>query len=110
MSVLLSACKREPVKEDVKDVARSTEKAAKDLGHAAAESGQDAWITTKVKSELSAKGIDPLHVHVDTSRNVVTLSGTVESAADREKAVGIARGVKDVASVTDHLFVEPAKK
>src|SRR4051812_31825581 len=134
----LPACKRAPeesarssdnaVREDLKDVARTTEKAAKDLGHAAAgaadRAGQgvseatnkvgagseDAWITTKVKSELASKGLDPLRVHVDTDSKVVTLSGTVESTAERKKAVALARAVKDVASVTDHLFVEPAQK
>jgi hyperosmotically inducible periplasmic protein len=116
------------VREDVKEVARATAKTAKDIGHAAAgaadragqeisEAGnrvgagsQDAWITTKVKSELASKGFDPLRVYVDTDGKVVTLSGTVESAADRAKAVALARAVKDVASVTDHLFVGPARK
>jgi hyperosmotically inducible periplasmic protein len=134
----LPTCKREPgekvnstdnaVREDVKDVARATGKVAKDIGHATAgaadragqgisEAGnrvaagsQDAWITTKVKSELSSKGFDPLRVYVDTDAKVVTLSGTVESAADRQKAVALARAVKDVASVTDHLFVGHARK
>jgi len=134
----LPACQRAPddrarssdkaVRDDVKEVARTTEKAAKDIGHAAAgavekagqgvsEAGdkvgagsQDAWITTKVKSELASKGFDPLRVHVDTDGKVVTLSGTVDSVAEREKAVALARGVKDVASVTDHLFVGPARK
>jgi osmotically-inducible protein OsmY len=134
----LPACKRAPeerphasgqaVRDDVKDVARTTEKAAKDIGHAAvgavekagqAVSGagdkvgagsQDAWITTKVKSELASKGLDPLRVHVDTDGKVVTLSGTVDSTAERDKAVALARAVKDVASVTDHLFVGPARK
>ena len=134
----LPACKRaseeragpsdNAVREDMKDVARTTEKAAKDIGHAAvgaadragqgiSEAGdrvgadsQDAWITTKVKSELASKGFDPLRVHVDTDGKVVTLSGTVESAAEREKAVTLARAVKDVASVTDHLFVGPARR
>jgi osmotically-inducible protein OsmY len=136
--VTLPACKRAPeesnrssdnaVRKDVKDVARTTEKTAKDLGHAAVgaadKAGQglseatnrvgtgseDAWITTKVKSELTSNGLDPLRVHVDTDNKVVTLSGTVESAADGEKAVAVARAVKDVASVTDHLFVGPAKR
>lgn len=134
----LPACKRAPeerarssdnaVREDMKDVARTTEKAAKDIGHAAvgaadkagqkvsqagdrvAAGGQDGWITTKVKSELASKGFDPLRVHVDTDGKVVTLTGTVESATDREKAVALARAVKDVASVTDHLFVGPARR
>jgi osmotically-inducible protein OsmY len=122
----LPACQRAPeekarssentVREDMKDVARTTEKAAKDLGHATVEAtnragagSQDAWITTKVKSELASKGFDPLRVHVDTDGKVVTLSGTVESAAQREKAVALARAVKDVASVTDHLFVGPSR-
>jgi hyperosmotically inducible protein len=132
------ACKREPepsarpadntVREDVKDLGKSTAKAAKDIGHAAVETAdkagqglaeaanevgadsRDAWITTKVKSELASHGFDPLGVHVDTEAKVVTLSGTVDSAAAREQAVALARAVKDVAGVTDHLFVEPAKK
>jgi len=134
----LSACKRAPeesarsadkaVRDDVKDVARTAEKAAKDIGHAAAgavnragqgvaEAGdkvgagsQDAWITTKVKSELASNGFDPLRVHVDTDGKVVTLSGTVETKTEHDKAVALARAVKDVASVTDHLFVGPARK
>lgn len=103
-----------------------TEKAAKDVGHAAGElvdkagqriedatkqagvQGDDAWITTKVKSELTAQGLDPLHVHVDTDGKVVTLSGTVEKADDARKAVNLAKGVKGVAGVQDHLFVKPA--
>ena len=135
---MLPACKPAPeekarssdkaVSEDMKDVARSTERAAKDIGHAAvgaadragekvseagdrvAAGSQDSWITTKVKSELVSKGFDPLRVHVDTDGKVVTLSGTVESATERAKAVALARAVKDVAGVTDHLFVGPAQR
>jgi osmotically-inducible protein OsmY len=135
---MFPACKRAPgdgvnssdnaVREDMKEVGKTTEKAAKDIGHAAvgaadragegvseagdrvAAGSQDGWITTKVKSELASKGFDPLRVHVDTDRKVVTLSGTVESAAEREKAVALARAVKDVAKVTDHLFVGPARR
>jgi osmotically-inducible protein OsmY len=116
----LPACQRGPgekarssdnaVREDVKEVARTTEKAAKDVGHAVGAGSQDTWITTKVKSELGSKGFDPLRVHVDTDEKVVTLSGTVETAAERDKAVALARAVKDVARVTDHLFVGPVRK
>src|SRR5882757_8418205 len=62
------------VGDDVKGVGKATEKAAKDLGHAtvdladkagqglqevtnnAGADSQDAWITTKVKSELTSEG------------------------------------------------------
>lgn len=105
------------VGQDVKGVAKEAEKTAKDLGRATAdlankagEHGDDAWITTKVKSELTAQGFDPLHVHVDTAGGVVTLSGSVDTAADARKAVTLAKAVKDVARVEDHLFVKPDRR
>jgi len=116
------------VGEDVNSVAKATEKAAKDIGHAtvdlgdkarkgledvtnnASGGGEDAWITTKVKGELTRVGLDPLHVHVDTVGKVVTLSGTVESAAEARKAVSAAKAVKGVLGVQDHLFVKPAQR
>jgi hyperosmotically inducible protein len=116
------------VGEDVKGVAKATEKAAKDIGHATTDlgdkarkgledvtnqaggGGEDAWITTKVKSELTRAGLDPLHVHVDTGGKIVTLSGTVESAAEARKAVSAAKAVSGVLGVQDHLFVKPARR
>lgn len=114
--------------EDVKGVAKAGEKTAKDIGQAtidlgdkarksledvtnkAGGGGQDAWITTKVKSELTRVGLDPVHVHVDTDSEVVTLSGTVESAADVRKAVSAAKAVKGVLGVQNHLFVRRAQR
>jgi len=103
-----------PVEQDVKDVAKATKKAAKDIGHTtvdlankAGEGGKDAWLTTKVKTALTSDGFDPVHVHVDTDDHVVTLSGTVDSAKDGARAVAAARAVEGVADVKDHLFVKP---
>jgi hyperosmotically inducible protein len=105
------------VGQDVKDVARATEQTAKDIGRATVDATKnasagtgDAWITTKVKGELTREGFDPLHVHVDTADKVVTLSGSVESVAKKEQAVSLARAVTGVASVNDHLFVKPAER
>jgi len=116
------------VGQDVKGVAKATEKAAKDIGHATVDladkagkdledvtnkagvGGEDAWITTKVKSALTSEGFDPLHVHVDTAGKVVTLSGTVESATKAHKAVAAAKEVKGVVAVKDQLFVKPAQR
>lgn len=115
------------VRDDLKNVGKATQKAAKDIGQAtveladkagdrlehatnkAAEGGQDAWITTKVKSALTSEGLDALHLHVDTEAKVVTLSGSVESTAQKAKAVSLARGVTGVVEVRDHLFVKPAE-
>jgi len=98
-------------------VARATEKTAQDIGHATADATknagagtEDAWITTKVKSELTREGFDPLHVHVDTAGKVVTLSGPVESRTAEARAVSLARAVTGVANVQNHLFVGPAAR
>ena len=129
-SASIVSCKRSaepasPVGDDMKGVAKDTEKTAKDIGRATVDlaakagqriqegtnqagvSGDDAWITTKVKSELTAQGLDPLHVHVDTTAKVVTLSGTVGTAEEERKAVSLAKAVTGVAGVEDHLFVKP---
>ena len=60
----------------------------------------DAWITTKVKSELAtAKGIKSIDISVSTMDGVVALTGTASSAAEKTKAEQIAKKVKGVKSV-----------
>jgi len=66
----------------------------------------DAAITAKVKSKfLADTSVAGLKIDVDTKNGVVTLSGTVKSAAERDLAVGIARGTDGVKSVVDKLTV-----
>jgi osmotically-inducible protein OsmY len=64
----------------------------------------DTMITTKVKAEMAA---DPLvkamDVHVETQNGVVMLSGFVPSKAEADKAIQIARGVKDVKDVKSSI-------
>lgn len=116
------------VNDGVNGMAKASEKAAKDIGQAtvdlgdkarqgledvtnkAGEGSQEAWLTTKVKSELTRVGLDPLHLHVDTDGKIVTLSGTVESAADVSKAVSAAKAVTGVLGVKNHLFVKAAQR
>ena len=60
----------------------------------------DAWITTKVKSQLLADpGTKGLAITVDTHANVVRLSGVAATAAERELAIRIARNTKGVRGV-----------
>ena len=69
----------------------------------------DASITAKVKAALVAEpGIEGFGVDVDTSANVVTLSGTVASSELREEAQRIARKVDGVKEVKNNLTVKPA--
>jgi hypothetical protein len=66
----------------------------------------DAGITTAVKSKLAADDmVKAYQVDVDTSNKVVTLSGDVETAAQKEHAVLIARNTDGVTDVIDQLRV-----
>ena len=77
-------------------VAEKTEKAGEYLG--------DAAITAKIKAEILA---DPLlkvsQIEVTTTNGVVKLSGTVDSQESIDRAMEIARSLKDVKSVDNAL-------
>jgi hyperosmotically inducible protein len=71
----------------------------------------DAWITTKVKSEFATtKHVHATDISVDTTDGVVRLTGTVGSSKEKSRAVHVARKVKGVKSVdATGLTVEPTK-
>src|SRR5687768_4434469 len=78
------------------------------LAFTVACSQSDAGITTAVKSKLAADDmVKAYQVDVDTNNKVVTLSGDVETAAQRAHAVMIARQTKGVTDVIDQLRVNP---
>jgi osmotically-inducible protein OsmY len=64
----------------------------------------DSWITTKVKAEIfNEPTLKVTQINVETYKNVVQLSGFVDSAANMNKAVEIARSVKGVSSVKNDM-------
>ncbi|MFX1675514.1 BON domain-containing protein [Paraburkholderia sp. A2WS-5] len=66
----------------------------------------DSTITTKVKAELlAAKNVKSEHIHVKTRKGVVSLTGTVPSAADRDNAKQVVESVAGVSEVKNHLKV-----
>jgi len=78
------------------------------LAFTVACSQSDAGITTAVKSKLAADDqVKAYLVDVDTKDKVVTLSGEVDTPAQRDHAMLIARNTKGVASVIDQLRVNP---
>lgn len=70
----------------------------------------DGWITTKVKSEFAAsKHVKATDISVSTTDGVVTLTGTVATAAEKKHAEAIAKKIKGVKSVNaDGLTVSAA--
>ena len=73
----------------------------------AKEATSDTWITTKVKwffmGEDALKGSD---INVDTKDNVVTLKGTVKSAAGKARAMELANRTDGVKKVVDQLTIK----
>jgi hyperosmotically inducible protein len=71
-------------------------------------SKSDPGITTAVKSKLVADDmVKAYKIDVDTKDAVVTLTGTVESADVKTRAVEIARATQGVNSVVDQISVSP---
>lgn len=66
----------------------------------AKEAVSDSWITTKVKSTFSySTNVDGSDISVMTKDGVVTLSGKVDSGAERDLAIELAKSVRGVKAV-----------
>jgi hyperosmotically inducible protein len=66
----------------------------------------DASLTTKIKAKMALDDtIEALDIDVDSDGSTVTLSGTVDSEAQRKRALQLARETEGVTSVVDHLRV-----
>lgn len=78
-----------------------------DTKSAAANTGasiSDSWITLKVHSQFVPEdALKDSDIDVDTNNGVVTLNGTVVSAAGKARAVAIAKATDGVKNVTDNL-------
>jgi osmotically-inducible protein OsmY len=67
----------------------------------------DTAITTKVKAGLVKEpNLESLGIHVETEKGVVMLSGFVNSKAEADKAVKVAKGVDGVTSVKSAIKVK----
>jgi osmotically-inducible protein OsmY len=67
----------------------------------------DAAITTAVKTKLAAEQAQSVaSIDVDTDQGIVSLSGTVESEALKQRAAEVARQVEGVREVVNNLQVQ----
>jgi hyperosmotically inducible protein len=78
-------------------------------GKAAQEVGDfmsDAGLTAKIKAKMALDdSVRARTIDVSTTDGVVTLAGTVGSAAEHDRAVQLARDTKGIKRVVDHLNV-----
>ena len=72
----------------------------KSTAHEAGHEVSDTWITAKVKSTFAySSNVDGSDISVTTRNGVVTLSGKVDSGAERALAIELAKNIRGVASV-----------
>jgi osmotically-inducible protein OsmY len=81
--------------------------ATADAATATSEVVTDGWITTKVKAKFADETLlEHSDINVDTNDRVITLKGTVTSAAAKARAAAVARGTKGVTRVVNQLVVK----
>ena len=118
----LAACDKPGPAETVgKNIDQAADKVGEKMGEAAdkvgdklgaqsAKSGvaiDDTAITTKVKAAIFAEpGLKTLQISVDTVKGVVTISGSVDSLSNSNRAKSLAGAVVGVKEVENRLVVK----
>jgi hyperosmotically inducible protein len=77
---------------------------AGNAGTTAGDFLSDAELTTKIRSKMALDDtVRARTIDVSTTGGVVTLTGTVRSAAEHAQAIRLARDTKGITRVVDHL-------
>lgn len=94
----------EKTKDVAQDAASKTKSAAAKTKDVTADASITAAVKTKLLGDTAVRG---LKIDVDTKDNVVTLTGTVRTAAEKAEAIRLARTTTGVKSVVDKLVIQP---
>lgn len=79
---------------------------AKDLGRKVGSGANDLWIWTKTRTALAAaEDLRDTTISVDVDNDVVTLTGTVPTDAQKAKAEQVARSIEGTKGVKNDLRV-----
>jgi osmotically-inducible protein OsmY len=102
------AQKTENAADNVGDKTRQAASNAKeDTRDATAGAASDTAITTRVKANIFKEPeLKSMAINVETEKGVVMLSGFVESKAEADKAIKVAREVDGVTSVKSAIKVK----
>jgi osmotically-inducible protein OsmY len=66
----------------------------------------DAWISTQVKTKLfTDKNVRGIDIHVETTKGIVYLTGQAKTLAERDRAIELAKSVKDVREVVSYILI-----
>ena len=93
---------REKGREVGEKIAVSTERLKENVDEAA--------LTAKIKAKMALDdSVNARAIDVTTNGSIVTLSGTVSSSEERDRAVSLARETKGISQVVDHLNVSTSR-
>lgn len=97
----------EKIRQELAQTGRVIRRKAQDAGAAIADEAADARITATIKGKILAeKDLSALSISVSTTDGLVTLSGTVSSVDNIQKAVGLALDTQGVREVVSSLQVK----
>ena len=98
-----------PTRQEYEKDKEKYAKEAKQAGRSIGTGLNDGWLWVKVRYELAAADdLADSTINVDVNNGVVTLSGTVPTAAQKAKAEQIAKSVEGITSVKNQITVAPA--
>ncbi|HEX7333229.1 MAG TPA: BON domain-containing protein [Pyrinomonadaceae bacterium] len=95
-----------PTRADTERDRERYSREARESGRTVGSGANDLWLWVKTRFDLAAA--DDLRdstINVDVDNDVVTLSGTVASAAQKSRAEAVAKAVEGVKSVRNQLKV-----
>ena len=101
--------RRAPTREEYEKDKERYSREAKESGRTVGTGLNDGWLWVKTRFDLAAA--DDLRdstINVDVDKNVVTLTGTVASAAQKTRAEAVAKSVEGVTGVKNMLKVQTA--
>ena len=98
---------RAPTREETEANRERYNREAKESGRKVGTGANDTWLWVKTRWDLAtADDLRDSTINVDVDNDVVTLSGTVASAAQKTRAEQVAKAVEGVKSVRNQLKVQ----
>ena len=98
--------RRAPTREEYEREKDRYSREAKESGRTVGTGVNDGWLWVKTRFELAtADDLRDSTINVDVDKAVVTLSGTVATAAQKARAETVAKAVEGVTSVRNQLKV-----
>jgi len=101
--------RRAPTREEYERDKERYNREARESGRTVGTGLNDGWLWVKTRFDLAAA--DDLRdstINVDVDKGVVTLTGTVASAAQKARAEAVAQSVEGVTGVRNQLKVAPS--